>query len=130
MVVGNRADERVERDYWEGRGLVWLWLAALAGPTAHFIDVHFGYASIKWACSSGHTTVLTLIGLVALAMACGGLALAWACLKRTRDEATDTGGTHVDRSYFMASGALGLNVMFVLLILTQAMPQLFVSPCE
>jgi hypothetical protein len=122
-----RAEEA--RQYWDDWGLVLLWSALLAGPIAWGLNLQIGYALVKWACSRGQPLVLTLVAVVALAVALWGIWIGWSCLTqlRTADEA---GGRVIDRSYFMAVVAIGLNILLAFLILTSAYHPLFLSPCE
>jgi len=117
------------RDYWEDRGLVLLWTAMLAGPVAFALNHQVGYALVKWACSREQRFVLTLVSLICFALALWGAYIGWGCLAQVRD-ADDRGGTLVDRSYFMALVAIGLDLLLGLLIVLTAFPQFILSPCQ
>ncbi len=125
MVVGGRESH----DYWEQAGLVLLWFAMLAGPTAVALNMGAGYALVKWACASGHGSVLTAIALATLALALAGAWVGWSCHERLR-RANDEGGLIVDRSYFVAIIATGFAVLNAFLIVMQAYPRFVLSPCE
>jgi hypothetical protein len=116
-------------DYWEDRGLMLLWFAVLAGPTASVVDIGAGYALVKWTCATGHKEVLTAISAAALALTMAGAWVAWTFRERLRD-ANDQGGRVVDRSYFAAVVAIGLNLLNALLILLTTFPHFVLSPCE
>jgi hypothetical protein len=119
----------VSRGYWEGQGLVLLWFAVLAGPAALFANLFAGYALVKWACGTGHTFVLTAIDGAMLALASAGAWVGWRCRNRLQG-ANEQGGRIIDRSYFVASIAVGLAVINALLIALQAYPHFVLSPCE
>ena len=121
---------REAQDYWEDRGLVLLWASMLAGPVAFAINLQVGYALVKWACSREQTFLLPLVALLALALTAWGAWLGWSCLVKVRDTANEQGGRIVDRSYFMAVVAIGLNALLALWILTTMFPQAVLSPCE
>jgi hypothetical protein len=117
------------RDYWEDRGLVLLWTAMLAGPTAFALNHQIGYALVKWACDREQTFLLTLVAAATFGLAMWGAYLGWSCLQQLRG-GDDRGGTIVDRSYFMAVIAIGLDLLVALLIVLTAFPQFILSPCE
>ena len=117
------------RDYWEDWGLVLLWTSMLAGPLAFALNLQVGYALVKWACSREQHFVLPLVAVLALALTGWGAWLGWSCLAQLR-AANEQGGSHVDRSYFMAVVAIGLNALLAFWIVTTMIPQAVLSPCE
>ena len=117
------------RGYWEDRGLMLLWFAVLAGPVAWALDELISYASVKPVCFADARFTLTAINLGALALVGAGALAARSCLTRLK-EASDDGGRRVDRSYFMAVGALALNALVALLIVFATFPHFVLSPCE
>jgi hypothetical protein len=121
---------REARDYWEDWGLVLLWASMLAGPIAFGFNLQVGYALVKWACSREQGFLLTAVAVLALAFAAWGAWLGWTLLAKVRDAADEQGGRLIDRSYFMAVVAIGLNVLLALLIAVSAIPQAVLSPCE
>ena len=118
------------RDYWDDRGLVLLWTSMLAGPLAFAINLQVGYALVKWACGREQAFLLPLVSVLALALTAWGTWLGWTCLVKVRDAANEEGGRLIDRSYFMAVVAIGLNALLALWILTTMFPQAVLSPCE
>lgn len=118
------------RGYWEDRGLVLLWTSMLSGPLAFALNHQVGYALVKWACSREQRFLLTLVAVVTFGLAMWGAYLGWTCLAQVKDAADDRGGTPVDRSYFMALVAIGLDLLIALLIVLTAFPQYILSPCE
>jgi uncharacterized membrane protein len=115
--------------YWEDGGLALLWFAVLAGPVAVATNQLSGYALVKWACSSGHTSVLTGIAIVAFFLALAGAWVGGTCYVRLR-EGNLEGGRIVDRSYFVAVVAIGFALLNALLIVMQTYPHFVLSPCE
>ena len=118
------------RDYWEDRGLVLLWASMLSGPFAFAINLQVGYALVKWACSREQAFLLPLVGALSLALTALGAWLGWSCLVKVREAANEEGGRLIDRSYFMAVVAIGLNAILALWIVTTMLPQVVLSPCE
>lgn len=117
------------RGYWEDRGLMLLWFAVLAAPAAWALDELISYASVKPVCFADARFTLTAINLGALALVAAGALVGRSCLSRLK-EASDDGGRQIDRSYFMAVGALGLSALVALLILFATFPHFVLSPCE
>jgi hypothetical protein len=115
--------------YWDGRGLALLWSAVLLGPAALAINIGVGYPLVKWACMGGNPVVLVAVWVGALSMAIVGLALGARLLRQARG-AREDGGSVVDRSYFGAKVALGVNGLAILLVLTNGLAQLVVDACE
>lgn len=117
-------------DYWEARGLVWLWLAMLAGPLAAGLHLQVGYALVKPACGSRQTWILVGVAAVCGALAIAGAWLGWRCLVRIGPAKDEGGGRRLDRSYLMATVAIGLDLLLLLFIVTSTFPILVLSPCE
>jgi hypothetical protein len=118
-----------QTDYWDGRGAVVLWTAVLLAPAAGALDLLVSYALVKPACAQGNENLLTLVSVGAFVMVIAGGWLAWSCLARLR-EATEEGGRTIDRSYFMAVGAIALNALMAILIVTFVVHRFVLSPCE
>jgi hypothetical protein len=118
-----------QTDYWDGRGAVVLWMAVLLAPAAGALDLLISYALIKPACAQGNANLLTLVSAGAFVMVIAGGWLGWSCLARLR-EATEEGDRTIDRSYFMAMGAIALNVLMGILIVTFVVHRFVLSPCE
>jgi hypothetical protein len=81
-------------------------------------------------CSRADVSVLWMIGAVAFILASLGAWTAARCLLRVRDEARDEGGRVIDRSYFVAIVAVGMDTLIAILIVTSVIPQFLLSPCE
>jgi hypothetical protein len=106
-----------------------LIVSLLAGPAGWAIAEAVGYAAVKPVCAAGSPFVLGLIALVPLTAAGAGGWLARRRYISLRDVATESGGRDIDRSYFIAVVAAGLNALIALLIVTTMGSQL-VSQCE
>jgi len=52
------------------------------------------------------------------------------CLLMLREGVTDDGARIIDRSYFVAIVAIGMNLLIAILIVTSVIPQFLLSPCE
>ena len=102
----------------------------LLGPLAWGLNLQIGYATVKWACSRNHPSVLTLISAATLAVTCAAAWIGWTCFAKVHHAADDAGGTIIDRSYFMAVMAIALNALLAVEIATSAVSHFILSPCE
>jgi hypothetical protein len=123
------AEAREADRYWDRRGLALLWSAVFLAPAALALNIGVGYAAVKLTCASGNGAILVFIWAAALAMSAAGLALGWRLMGLARPARVD-GGSVVDRSYFVAIGATGLNVLAMLLIVTSGAAQLVLDACD
>ena len=89
------------------------WLAFWLAPAAATLQVGVGYALVKPACAVGGTTVLTALSVITFAMTVAGIWLSW---RR--------------RPSFVASVALGLNLLVAVLVIAATIPHFLLSPCE
>jgi hypothetical protein len=69
-----------------------------------------------------------VIAAAALALTAWGAWLGWTCLVKLRGAATDEGGRAIDRSYFMAVVAIGLDALLALWIVATVI-HLVLAPC-
>lgn len=118
------------RDYWEHVGLMLLIGSLLIAPFAWLLDMQISYSLVKWACEHDRRGVLLLMPLGSLALIGVGTAMAWSCWMKLRGVGNEEGARMVDRSYFLALAALGMNAVFALLVLTSLAPRYVLSPCE
>jgi len=109
--------------------LAWLIAAFLAGPLAAALTEGAGYAAVKPVCAGGNPAVLALVAVAGLIVSGAGAWFAWRRMSALRAVARDDGDRDVDRSYFIAVVAAGLNVLVALFIITTLGSQLL-SRCE
>ena len=110
-----------------------LWFAVLCGPLAAFADEQVEYFLVAWSCGKFDPVSRILLHAVPLSLIvlCAAAALvAW----KARTTPTDASEEHIadaDRSRrgFMALLALGLNLLGVVVILSQWIPVFYLSPC-
>ena len=117
------------RDYWDGRGLLLLWLGVLSGPAAWAVNQLLGYSLVKPSCFAGTRTMLLAVSGGTLLVTIWGIWITSSSLMVLRD-ADIAGPRREDRSKFVAVSGLGLNLLLGLLILTEVSAQLLLSPCE
>ena len=116
-------------DYWEDRGLVQLMAALFVGPVAAGLHLQISYALVKWTCATGGTVVLIAVAALACGLSLAGAWLAWSLLARMRQVSED-GGRRIDRSFFLAIVAIGLDVLLALFVVISAFAVFVLSPCE
>ena len=115
--------------YWDTKGLALLWVSFFAGPIAWILNQGIGYAVMKPVCRDADVSALWLIGGLTFVLACLGAWTATRCMLMLRG-ANDAGGRVIDRSYFVAIVAIGMDSLIALLIVTSVIPQFLLSPCE
>jgi hypothetical protein len=121
--------EHTAPSYWDERGLVILWMAILAGPTAWVAYQALGYVLVKPVCSGGGAVVIAAIALVTFGLAAAGAVAAWSMLQRLDRDAPDDESRR-RRTHFLAVSGIALNALIAVLILTSAAAPFFLSPCE
>jgi hypothetical protein len=115
--------------YWEGRGLVLLWLSIISGPFAWSLNQLIGYALVKPVCAADTPFALTALAAGTLGIALLGAWTGWGLFRELRD-AHPKGGRPEDRSQMLAIMGIGLNLLLGLLILVSGVQPFFLSPCE
>jgi hypothetical protein len=118
-----------ERSYWDGRGLLLLWLGMAAGPAAWAFNQLAGYALVKPVCRTDAVGMLVMLAVAALLITVAGAAVAWSHALRLRHADLKGAGTE-DRSLMLAVSGVALNILLAVLILTSASAPAFLSPCE
>ena len=119
----------VARSYWDGTGLAKLLVGFLLAPFAWLLDLETSYAAVGWACAADHREVLLLLPLLSLTLITTATWMLWSSSRMLKKHAALDGGRAEDRSYFIAVLGLGLNALFLLLILLSYAPRYFLSPC-
>ena len=117
------------RAYWDDRGMTRLWLGLASGPVAWALDLLIGYALVKPVCRADARFTLVAVSAAALLVTAAGWWLSWRCLQQLRN-AHPTGGHPEDRSQMLALAGVVLNALLALLIVTAAVSQFLLSPCE
>ncbi|HEX2189627.1 MAG TPA: hypothetical protein VHG51_12045 [Longimicrobiaceae bacterium] len=120
--------ERTEH-FREGRGIVALWFAVLAGPAAWMLGLNVQYALVRVACARQEVLPLHAVTLATLLLACAGGWVAWREWRRAGGEWPGEGGGTLSRSRFMTALGLLASGLFALVILAQWVALLFLNPC-
>ena len=99
-----------------------LWTVNLSGPVAFAIAMQSRFALVQWACFSHRGYVLHVISLTAFIAAAASALLAWVAFARL--------DRTLQRARFMAMSGFILSATFALSILANAIPHLFLGPCD
>lgn len=118
------------RPYWDDIGLVRLLFGVFIGPAAWALNLEVNYSLVKWSCRAEAPHVLPMMSAGALALAVAGVIVSWRAFGELRTQSDLQGGRVPDRSYFLAIAGIGLNAVFVLLIVTSGLLHFIVGPCE
>jgi hypothetical protein len=115
-------DAEITREFEIRPSSTLLWIAIWAGPVAFAVDMQSRFALVQWTCFNHNEWVLHAITITAFLGAAAGAALAWIAYNRfDRD---------LHRARFMAMSGFILSVSFAVSIVANAIPHLFLSPCN
>ncbi|WP_157265726.1 hypothetical protein [Azohydromonas aeria] len=115
----------------EGRHLLRLWLGLLLPGVGWALQLAVNYAAVPWLCDAGRSRLWLLAPtLGALVLAALGLAIAWRLWRGSGGGWEAAGGEHADHTRFMSLCALLLGGFVSLLILLQALPGAWLTPCD
>ena len=114
----------------EARELLRLWLGFLAAPVAWALQLQTTYALVPKACDDHTLAPLHVSSAVFLAVAVAGLWIAWRNWQLVGQgwPSAEEGGS-ASRARFMAVLGMLSSSLFVLLIVAQWIPVLFIDPC-
>ncbi len=139
LISRERMPVAAEEHFTTGRGGAALWAGILLPPTAFLIAIEIAYLLVPWACEKGRHGVVSLGLLPGLAILAVGAVSAWRARRRMGeglgDEFTGEGGdVAVDpapsRIRFMATVGLLSSGLFLLLLLSLAIPIAMLHPCD
>jgi hypothetical protein len=139
LVGRERIPVAAEEHFTTGRGGAGLWSGILLPPIAFLVAVETAYLLVPWACEKGRHGVVYLGLLPGFAILAVGAVAAWRARRRMGeglgDEFTGEGGdVAVDpapsRIRFMATIGLLSSGLFLLLLLSLAIPIAMLHPCD
>jgi hypothetical protein len=107
-----------------------LWTGILAGPIVWLISFEANYALNPWACIFETKLALYIVSLVALIISAASGLLAWRQWKELGAEWPGEAGGTLARSRIMAISGVLLSAMFSLVIVAQAIPEIFLEACQ
>jgi hypothetical protein len=106
-----------------------LWAGLIGPPVIWLLQFQLRYSLVPWCCASGKLAPLWILsGAAVVATVAFGLISSW-CWTLRRHTSPDA-GERERRQRFMALLGLMTGVLFLLLNVAQAIPTLFLNPCE
>lgn len=107
-----------------------LWLGMLGPPIVWLVQFQSRYAIVSAVCEHGNEFVLHILSLFFLLLTLGAGCLSWVQWQRlNRTWPQERQDNPAGRQAFMAVVGLLTSGLFSLLIIAQALPTLFLSPC-
>jgi hypothetical protein len=131
----NVEQRRVEEYYTRKRGYAVLWFGLLGGAAAWKGQLVVNYVLVPYACWHDLSILIHLASLAFLLLALAATWLAWRSWRETGGHPMGPGGydeqvsASVGRSRFMAVGGVIISGYFALVVLSQWIPNLLLSPC-
>ena len=122
--------EAEAKKYNRSRGLLALWTGLLAGPVVWLLQFQTNYTLVPWACRSGAHFLIYLVAAVAVLLIAGAGFLSWGCWQEVGQTEPGEGAGVAPRSRFMAVMGLATSAFFIVIIIAQAIPNFFFSPCQ
>jgi hypothetical protein len=107
-----------------------LWTGLLAGPIVWLISFEANFALAPWACVTQGKAALYVVSILALLLSAGSGLLAWREWDELGKESPGDGEGALPRSRVMAIGGVLLSVLFFLIILAQAIPEVMLQACN
>ncbi|QOR40039.1 hypothetical protein HNO52_17085 [Billgrantia diversa] len=108
---------------------VMMWSGWLIGPGAWALHLLGSYLLVSRACESGSMWLLHGATLFTLLLSLAGAAVAWRQWGRAGRRWPASGDGEAGRVRFMAVMGLLLSALSALLIVAEAIPNFFLSPC-
>src|SRR5581483_477371 len=125
LTVPTEASQKLSHNPTEGS----LWLGVLGGPVLWFAQMECKYALVSTICPMGNQIVLHAISVVSLLLAASIAFVSWRNWSSIRNVDPNETRRVSGRVHFMAVSGFFLSCMFVMVILAQEIPNLFLSPC-
>lgn len=108
----------------ERNAVILLWIAFLVPGLIWFVQLNASYLVAAYACSQDQMWMLHLFFIAGSALAGAGVWAAWWSWRFYRNEMKNRQGKR-----FLALLALTLDVLFVLSILANELPNILLEPC-
>src|SRR4051812_12866113 len=122
--------EHAEAKYTEGRGVALLWVIIVAGALAWAVHLELAFMLVPWACATGLYGYLWLVVFVALCVPALAAFVGWRIWNEAGGEWPGDEPAPIGRIRFMAATAMVLNLMFLLAIIAQGIPEFIFNPCQ
>jgi len=107
-----------------------LWTALLAGPLIWLLSFGARWSLSGWVCAFHWKPALFVIAAVSVMLVAGAGMLAWTQWQQVGREMPGEAGGAIPRARTMAMFGLVLCVFSIVLILSQAIPEVMLGVCE
>ncbi|HLH02557.1 MAG TPA: hypothetical protein VKX25_07295 [Bryobacteraceae bacterium] len=107
-----------------------LWITLLAGPVLWLISFQAKFAWAPITCSTQSKFAILLFSALAFALSAIAGLLAWRTWRSVGSEVPGQSANPIDRTRFMALGAVALSAGFCIVIVAQAIPDLILEACQ
>jgi hypothetical protein len=106
-----------------------LWAGFLGGPLIWLVSFGARWSLSGWVCAFQWKPALFVIAIVSLILVAGSGMLSWSEWQRVGREMPGEGGGAVPRSRLMAILGIALSALSILLIVSQAIPEIMLGAC-
>jgi len=107
-----------------------LWVAILTGPAIWFLSMNTNFVLAPWDCVLGWKPANVVVSIIALLLVAGATLVGWSEWRAVgREYPGETGGS-VATARVLASGAVLLNGLFLLVILAQMVSEILMGACS
>ena len=107
-----------------------LWTGLLAGPIIWLVSFEANFALAPVACDTQGKVALYTVSILALVLSAGSGLLAWREWGELGKQSPGDGEGTLPRTRIMAIGGVLLSVLFFLVILAQAIPEVMLKECD
>jgi hypothetical protein len=115
---------------YEERAPALQWVGFFLAPAAFFTHLQIGYVLVPWACTMHGEIWIHVVGVLSMALAAAGTAVAWRVHARADNDQPNEGGGSVPRTRFVGVVGIGSSGMFTLILFAQWIVAFFISPCQ
>ena len=107
-----------------------LWILTLTGPAAWFVEQCANFALAPWACTLAWKPALYAVSIAALIVTAAAGFGGWVEWRQIGEELPAEAGGAVASSRTMATAAIALSAMFVLVIVAHMISEVILSACD
>ena len=107
-----------------------LWTGIFAGPVVWLLSFEANFALAPWACEFQNKLALFIVTLLGLILVASAGLLAWREWSQLGRELPGDHEGAISRTRVMAIGGVLMSIMFFLVILAQAIPEVILKACD
>jgi hypothetical protein len=106
-----------------------LWTGFLAGPLIWLFSFGARFSLSGWVCAFHWKPALFVIAIFSLVLVTGSGLLSWREWQRVGREMPGESGGAIPRARLLAVFGIALNILSVVLIVSQAIPEIMLGAC-